>query len=391
VKYVYTLFPDPKDPTKFYFGVDAEESTKDLSHAGDPNDAVVDDDLPNNTSVPYTSGRLVRDHWGVWLTGYAPILNSKGNYIGTVGVDISSAYVNEIVAHLLVGNILVLVIGLVLSFLGAFYLAKQASESLHALAEAAQEVGKGNYATRVTICTKDEFYDLGESFNAMCVGLQEKEKIKMGFAHYVSQHVLDRIVKEGMPKLGGERRKITVFFCDIIDFTTIAEKMEPEAVMGLLNEYFQAMLEIIFKHDGMIDKLIGDAIMAEFGFLKEDSEQEKKAVLTALEMQNALAFLRAKWKKEGKPELRIGIGIHTGEAIVGTLGSKERLEFTAIGDTVNIASRLEHMTRELNVDIIVSEDTYKGLEGTFESQPLGSVQLHGKEQPINAYAINRFK
>lgn len=387
VKFIYTIYPDPKDPNKFLFGVDAEESEKDVSHAGDEDPGATDDDLGPNLANPYSSGHLIKDEWGIWLTGYAPVLTSKGDYAGTIGVDISSAFVGKMKRRLLFGGTLALVICLALATLGAAYLTRQATRALKILAGATIEVGKGNYAVRAEVDTNDEFQDLATSLNAMAASLQEKEKMKAGFAHYVSQHVMDSVMKEGAPKLGGERKKITVFFCDIRDFTKIAEKLAPEEVMAILNEYFQAMLDIIFKHNGMIDKLIGDAIMAEFGFPADDPEQEKNAVLTGQEMQHALTLLRAKWKREGKPELYIGIGIHTGEAIVGTLGSKDRVEFTAIGDTVNIASRLEHATREYNEDVIVSEDTFKGLNNAFPSKFLGALQLQGKEQPINAYAI----
>jgi adenylate cyclase len=255
------------------------------------------------------------------------------------------------------------------------------------LNNATKEIGLGNFTIRVDIKTKDEFQNLAESFNNMCSTLEEKLQMQRSFAHYVSKSVMAKIMSGEVLNPKGERKKITVFFCDIRDFTKIAEKSPPEEVMGLLNEYFQIMLDIVFKYNGMLDKLIGDAIMAEFGYPAEDEDQETNAVLAALEMQYALHLFRTKLRAEGKPEIIIGIGIHTGEAIVGTLGSKDRFEFTAIGDTVNIASRLETATKELNESIIISETTFKGLKRSFKSKPLGSLILKGKEEPINAFAI----
>ncbi len=387
IKFIYTTYPDPKDPKKFLFGVDAEETEKDLSHAGTVNEGATKDILYEHLSDVYSYGKLVKDQWGTWLTSYAPILNSKGQYVASVGVDISAAFVNRLVHQMLMLAAMTLSFSLLLALIAAFFLARRATEALALLKLGAEEIGKGNFAHRINIQTKDEFQELADGLNKMAQGLMEKEKMKSGFAHYVSKHVMEKIMTQGAPNLGGERKKITVFFCDIRGFTQISEKLPPEQVMSILNEYFQAMLDIVFKHNGTIDKLIGDAIMAEFGFPVDDPEQEKNAVLTAIDMQQALALLRVKWKNEGKPEIEIGIGIHSGEAVVGTLGSAERVEFTAIGDTVNIASRLESATREFNEKIIVSEATYNALGGAFPGKNLGPVTLKGIEKPIIAYAI----
>lgn len=388
VKFIYTTHPDPNDPKTFYFGVDAEESEKDRSPAGTVNPDAPIDHLTEHVHEPYTYGRLYNDQWGTWLTGYAPVYDSQGNYVASVGVDISAAFVRQMENRLNFGALIALITCASLAALGASYLSRRATYALQTIEEATLEIGKGNFAVRTNVQTNDEFQHLAQSLNSMCVSLEEKERLKVGFAHFVSRHVMEKILAQGEPHLGGVRKKITVFFCDIRGFTAIAEKLPAEEVVAILNEYFQVMLDIVFKYNGMLDKLIGDAIMAEFGFPVDDENQEKNAVLTAIDMQKALTVLRAKWKNEGKPEIYIGVGIHTGEAVVGTLGSKERLEFTAIGDTVNIAARLEQATRQLNESIIISEETYKAVKSEFNCKPLGPLKLHGKETPINAFAVS---
>ena len=223
----------------------------------------------------------------------------------------------------------------------------------------------------------------------MCAGLEEKERLKSGFSHYVSKHVMDQIMQAGgATKLYGEKRKVTIFFSDILGFTEMSETMSPEDVVSLLNEYFQVMIKIIFKYNGMLDKLIGDGIMAEFGVPLEDSEQEKHAVLAAIEMNRALIGLCEKWKNEGRPQIKMGIGMHTGEAIVGSIGSEEKMEYTAIGDTVNIAARLERVTRESKYPIIISESIYSKVHHQFKCVDLGVIDLKGRKKPIKAYGID---
>ncbi len=389
IKYLYTFYPDPNDPGKFYFSVDPEESEKDVSHAGTVNPGATTDRVKDHLYEVYSLGTFTKDPWGVWMTGYAPVFDAQGNYVASLGADVAVAHVQQAINRLYLYGFFSFLLSISLALLIARLLSTHLVKSLNELKTATLKIGEGELSYRINLNSEDEFQELADAINKMTEGLEEKERLKTGFAHYVSQHVLDRIVKsKGSAVLEGERRKITVFFSDIREFTHIAETMPPEKVVVFLNEYFKRMLEIIFKHNGMLDKLIGDGIMAEFGVPIEDPEQERNAVLTALEMQESLKALNEKWKSEGKPTVEIGIGIHTGEAIVGSVGSEQRMEYTAIGDTVNIASRLEHVTKEKNVQVVVSESTFRALYNEFPSKNLGFLTLQGKDQPINAYAIS---
>ena len=220
---------------------------------------------------------------------------------------------------------------------------------------------------------------LGNAINSMTKGLRERERLKLNFARYVSQHVMDTILKsEHVAKLEGERRKITVLFSDIRQFTQLSERLRPEDVVSLLNEYFEVMLDVIFRHQGTLDKFLGDGIMVEFGAPLDDEKQELHAVQTAIGMQRELKKLVMKWEKEGRPKIEIGIGVHTGLAVVGNIGSEKRIEYTAIGDTVNVASRLEQATKLLKKPILISETTYEGIKDTFKALSLGPMILPGR-------------
>lgn len=388
VKYLYITRPDPADPTKFTFVVDPEEKKEDFSPVGQVNPGATKDLLHEHLKEPYSFGQLTQDQWGIWLTGYYPIFDSKGQYVATIGGDVSAKNVHKQLNRLMIVAIGSFTFSLFLAMFFASFLSRHASKALETLDDATVEIAKPNFDYRIELDTKDEFEDLAKAMNQMCQELQEKEKLKTGFSHYVSKHVLERIVKEkGSTKLEGEKRKITVLFADIRGFTRIAEQMPPEEVVKLLNEYFKGMLEIIFKHNGMLDKLIGDGIMAEFGAPIDDPSQERNAVNAAMEMYQQLVELRRKWKAEGKPELDIGIGIHTGDAIVGSIGTEERMEYTAIGDTVNIAARLQTLTKESHFPILVSETTFQVIKDEFPYKELGPVTLTGRDQPINVFAI----
>lgn len=388
IKFIYITYPSPTDPKAFLFAIDPEETEKDVSHAGDPNPGAATDLLYDHLNSQYSYPKMTADQWGVWLTGYAPVYSSKGLYVGTIGVDISAAFVNSVLNKLVLSGGIALAISLLLTFVGANYLAHRATFSLSRLNASIKEIGKGNLATRVELMTDDEFQELANAINAMCKSLQEKERLRAGFAHYVSQHAMERIAAaKGNLRLGGEKRKITVFNSDIRNFSSLSEKLSPEDIISILNEYFNTMLEIVFRHRGMFDKFIGDAIMVEFGVPEEDPEQERNAVLTAIEMQQAMLLLSAKWKNEGKPPVEIGIGIHTGEALVSLIGYDKKLEFSAIGDTIDVVSQLEGATRKFNEQIIVSEATFNALKGEFSSKFLGPLPMPGTDKQINAYAI----
>ncbi|RIL07848.1 MAG: hypothetical protein DCC75_09690 [Proteobacteria bacterium] len=208
------------------------------------------------------------------------------------------------------------------------------------------------------------------------------------FSRFVSHQVLQDIVKSGeVPQIRGERRRITVMFCDVRGFTTISEKLTPEQVVQILNEYFEAAVDAIFRYHGMLDKFLGDGIMAVFGAPVDDSHQEEHAVRAALEIQEQVGKLSERLKASHGLELRVGIGIHSGAAIVGTMGSSKRLEYTAIGDTVNLASRLESATKDLGVSLAISQYTCDVLRGIFKMEDLGEISVKGKTESVRVYKV----
>ncbi|MBU1261357.1 adenylate/guanylate cyclase domain-containing protein [bacterium] len=216
---------------------------------------------------------------------------------------------------------------------------------------------------------------------------KKKEEVKGLFSRYVNKGVVERLVANPDSfKLGGERMKLSVLFSDICGFTSMSERLSPEEVVSLLNEYFTAMNEIIFRNDGTLDKFIGDAIMVIYGAPMVYPEHAQKAVITALEMRKKLKGLQEAWKEKGGEVIDIGIGINTGEIVVGNIGSNIQTNYTVIGDEVNLASRLEGLTRNYpDVGIIISKATYNDIKDIVVARELDVIRVKGKLKPVVIY------
>ena len=213
---------------------------------------------------------------------------------------------------------------------------------------------------------------------------REKKKIKDTFSRYVSSNLVDELLNSEI-KLGGEKKEITILFSDIRGFTSMSEKMQPEEVVGILNEYLTEMTDTIFKNNGTLDKFIGDAVMGLFGTPAYYPDHALRAVKTAFMMKGKLNELNERWKSQGRHTLRIGIGINTGDVIAGNMGSLKRMEYTVIGDAVNLASRLESLNKDLGTEIIISSSTYEQVKDHVKVKKFTDIKVKGKEEFLTVY------
>ena len=217
---------------------------------------------------------------------------------------------------------------------------------------------------------------------------REKRKVRGAFQYYLNASVINEMLKDPAKlKLGGDKKDLSVMFSDIRGFTTISEKLAPQELVSLLNEYLTAMTHKVFKYDGLLDKYIGDAIMAVFGAPLAQPDHARRACLTALDMMKELDKLRAKWRAEGRPEINIGIGISTGDMVVGNMGSDMRFDYTVMGDMVNLGSRLEGTNKEYGTNIIISEYTYEIVKNDMCCRELDFVRVKGKVRPVRIYEL----
>jgi adenylate cyclase len=236
------------------------------------------------------------------------------------------------------------------------------------------------------IRTGDELEDLATGFNDMVDGLEERDKLKSTFGKYMTDAVVDHLMA-GKVQLGGETLTATILFSDIRGFTAISEKMDAKELVALLNEYFTEMVDAVMDENGVVDKYIGDAIMAVFGAPVAKPDSAISAVRAAVGMRHALAELNKKLVERGEKQIETGIGIHTGEVVAGNIGSEKRMEYTVIGDTVNLASRLESATKELGVAILIGQDTYELVKDHFELRQVKEITVKGREQPVMTYEV----
>jgi adenylate cyclase len=217
----------------------------------------------------------------------------------------------------------------------------------------------------------------------------EKRKMKRLFGQYVSKDVYEQLVANPeLARLGGQRREMTVLFSDIRGFTTVTERGQPEEIVGMLNEYFTRMVDIVFRHRGTVDKFVGDMVMALFGAPLDDPDHADHAVQAALEMIAELQQLNKGWKAQGRyAELDIGVGVNTGTMIAGNIGSSAIMSYTVIGDAVNLGSRLESLNKQYGTRIIVSDATRRRLKGRYLYRPLGEVVVKGKTEPVAIFEV----
>jgi adenylate cyclase len=261
------------------------------------------------------------------------------------------------------------------------------------LVEGTQAVEHGKLETELPVTTRDEIGRLTESFNHMILQLRLKERIKETFGKYIDPRIVEQLIQSDAPVSKAERRVVTVFFSDIAGFTSISEGMTPGGIVNLLNRYFTLMAQPITRSGGIIDKYIGDAIMAFWcpPFV-EESEHARRACFAALEQIAMLSEFQKEMPeltgfRKGLPQIRFRIGIATGEVVVGNIGSEQTRAYTVMGDTVNLGSRLEGVNKHYGTTLMISEETRKMAADAIEARELDSIRVVGKSEPVRIYEL----
>jgi class 3 adenylate cyclase len=278
-------------------------------------------------------------------------------------------------------------VSILISFFSSLYFSGNLTKPLRELLAAMEKVKKGDLNQELQIVQLDEIGSVFQGYNQMVAGLREREQIKEVFGKFVSDQVRDEILK-GDLRLGGVKREATVLFCDIRNFTQFSENMEPEEVIEILNIYFDEIVRPILRNGGILDKFIGDAVMAVFGVPGEISDHAERALRSAEEMLRVLDVVNEKLK-EKNIILDMGIGINSGPLIAGNVGARERMEYTVIGDTVNVASRLEGLNKMYKTRIILSEYTYQSIseKEKYDFKELDETRVKGKQKSFKIYTV----
>jgi class 3 adenylate cyclase len=292
----------------------------------------------------------------------------------------------RLIAFVVLGAILVaLALGLVMA--GAI------SRPLARLTAYARRLSERHFDERVSVGTRDELSVLGHALNTAAHDLAESEKqirtevaIRTDLGRYVPDQLVDRIVKrEADMRLGGDRRPITVLFADVVGFTPLTERLPPEATVAILNELFTILTEIVFKHGGTVDKFIGDCVMAFWNAPGDQPDHVRRALEAAEDMQSWLETGNERWKQKYGVTIEIAIGVHTGDAVVGNIGSEKRMEYTIIGGAVNLAARLEAIARP--AQILVTDAVHAVASDHFEMVDADLHRLSGYAEPVHLWEV----
>ncbi len=276
----------------------------------------------------------------------------------------------------------------------AWYWGQTLKEDTENILRGLDDIGEGNFDVTLRIGRSDELGQVAHYINNMTKGLGLRERIKEAFGRFVSPEVAERFIREHIQnekafKMGGEKCEVTVLMCDLRNFTPLSETMPPEQLTEYLNTYFSEMVQAIRSHHGIVDKFIGDAIMAVFGIADQEEDSPISAVKAAIAMKQGLETFNASCAQSKLPVLQHGIGIHVGEVVAGYIGSLDRLEFTVIGRTVNIAARIEAQTKSPNPPILFSQEVVQRIQTIFPVVSIGKIKLKGVEQPLELFSIEK--
>jgi adenylate cyclase len=285
----------------------------------------------------------------------------------------------------------ILGIVLSLSFFLSVIFSQTLTKNIELLTHFSRRISTGDFEFQAAaqIRSKDELGVLAHAFDDMTMGLKERDKIKNMFTKFHGTTITDELLNQEDLRRGKQCDAV-IFFSDLRGFTDFSNNKSPEEVVMMLNSYFEVMVGIITRHGGVVDKFVGDAIMAVWGAPHMTPDDARNAVIACLEMRQALESFNSQRISEGKVPIMMGMGLHAGPVVAGTVGSNDRLEYTVIGDTVNTASRIESSTKSFGTDLLISEEVCKRVEGQFMITIAGSTKVKGKATPLNLAKVDGY-
>jgi adenylate cyclase len=335
-------------------------------------------------------------HWNigestkVTLSSYVSAINFRDLRVGYCLITFDQSFMNaaysKTIRTISVITLLMVALGIVV----AAFLSKRISRPIKQLVDGSREISRGNYQFRFRERRKDELGQLMGALNTMTEGLLRKEQVEQTFSRYVSPNVASALMNDlEKVNLGGSHVEATVLFADISGFTTLSEGLEPEEINTLLNEYFTLIDQVAGKHNGHIDKYIGDCAMILFGVPLQDKEHGLNGVQCAVEIQQMIQKFNNNRRKQDLITVEFSIGINSGTMLAGNMGSERRMEYTVVGNAVNLASRLSSIATAGQVVVTRELHDMLGLDTFFETQQSGTIELRGKAKPVEVWNIGR--
>jgi len=377
---------------EFAFIVDGSE--KDQNATGDiyPQSSVMPMlnsalNINSDDKSPRSETDIYKDDWGVWLSAYAPIFTKSGQFDGIVGIDVSAQSIQDQEFKYIVTISSISLVCIFLMMPLGFVFASRIRRPLEALTTEMEKIGRFELNYEIFVPTR--IYEI----NRMVQRLESMRRGLRSFEKYVPSDLVRDLIELGRDaKLGGEKKNLTIFFSDIANFTSISERLEPEKLVGFLGEYLTVVNDALSQNQATVDKYIGDSVMAFWGAPRNVENPAIKSCQAALECQRKINLLSQKWQSNGLDvEFKTRIGIHTGDVIVGNIGSETRMNYTIIGDNVNLASRIESANKFYGTSILVSETTHQQAKKRFVMRLIDFAVLNGKSTPIRLYELVGYK
>jgi len=332
------------------------------------------------------------------LLGEYEELNPVYEFLRVKATELTASSIletNDNIHHIIRANLILFALAGGLGFFVFLGITGRLQTAFRRLTSAFHETADGKYSEPLPVTSKDEIGDLTTSFNTMVEQLKSKERLREAFGHFLDPRIVANVVnpETGELRQSAERRKVTIFFSDIAGFSGIGEQLTADNTVGLLNHYFTAATQCIRDHHGIVDKFIGDAVMAFWASpFSEGESHARDACLACLEMRPAFAKIEAEISqitglRRNTPKFHVRMALATGDTLIGTIGSATTKSFTVIGDTVNIASRLEGVNKVYGTDLIVNEDCYRLAEVDVEAREIDLLTVYGKTEPVRIYEL----
>jgi adenylate cyclase len=346
--------------------------------------------FPRDHLADATAESAIHDEGGetwaivTFLPGFIASADHRIDLRFALALDVTD--IKAIVRRHLLFAVAILTVTTLASIALGWRLASRMARALGRVNHAMRKLEQQEYVKVEAVKTGDELEDLAVGFNAMVDGLRERDKLRTTMGKYMTEAVVAHLLA-GEVELGGKTIEVTILFCDLRDFTALSETRSAQQIVELLNEYFTEMVDCVMAEGGVVDKYIGDNIMAVFGAPVSRADDASRAVRAAVHLRDALARLNQKLGARGLEPLRFGIGLHTGEVVAGNIGSAKRMEYTVIGDAVNVASRLESKTKELATDLLISDATYRRARDELDAEAAGEIQVKGRQQAVAIYKV----
>ena len=371
IAYIYTVRPS-NDNKNWVYVIDSEEEGNNKSLPGDPFVGEYADgtalltilNSPASTDSQYSS-----DEFGDWLSATAPVYNDRGKIVARAGIDLKAPEVRATAGRVFAKCLPVFALCLALGTALAFYLSSWANRPLRRITDALNDIRDGETGKRLTVTRTDEFGLVERAVNSMAESIQERNALQGSLARYVSREMARDVAKVNAEieiNTGGQKREIAVLFCSLDDFENLSEQSPAKDAVAVLNAFFEKMVGIVFSHGGTLDSFVGAGLMATFGAVNDDEDFVASALESAIAMRTDVEDLAEEFEREHGIRVGIRIGIHTGPAVVCTCGESSMMNFMAIGEAVNNASRVLAEVRQSKYSLLVSKRVVAALEGRYQ-------------------------